>query len=91
MYEPGLKAEICVQGCHCDIVSVGDRVSMDLGRLRIGENEMAVDALKVALQQLEVGIVNRQVSIRSIRLGKLHDAISTLLAFGNSVVDIGRF
>ena len=50
----------------------GNRVKMDLSRLRVGENEWSVDALKVALQQTEVGIMNGEVSIRSVRLGILY-------------------
>jgi hypothetical protein len=50
-------------------VLIGDEVTMDLCRLRLGEDDMSVDALRVALMQLEAGMLSRQVSIRSIRLG----------------------
>ncbi len=44
---------------------------MDLRRLRIGKNDMSVDALKAALADLELGLISKQVSIRSVRLGQL--------------------
>jgi hypothetical protein len=49
----------------------GGHVRMDLRRLRIGKNDMSVDALKAALADLELGLISKQVSIRSVRLGQL--------------------
>jgi hypothetical protein len=59
---------------HCHpprylIIYAGDRVEIDLSRLHVGKNEMSVSALKIALQQVEVGFMNRNISIRSARLG----------------------
>ncbi len=46
-------------------------MQMDLRRLRIGKNDISVDALKAALVELESGLGSRLLSVRSIRLGQL--------------------
>jgi hypothetical protein len=52
----------------------GDQIKLDLGRLNIGKNDLSVDALKAALEQVELGFSNKQVSVRSIRTGiRVHD------------------
>ena len=49
----------------------GDHVQMNLCSLHLGKNDMSVHALETALLQIESGLVNRNISIRSVRLGEL--------------------
>ena len=49
----------------------GDHVQMNLCSLHLGKNDMSVHALETALLQIESGLVNRNISIRSVRMGEL--------------------
>jgi hypothetical protein len=48
----------------------GDQVHMNLHRLQAGKSDASVDALRAALEQLQVGFMSRQVSVKSVRLGQ---------------------
>jgi hypothetical protein len=56
---------------------------MDLRRLNIGKHDLSVDALKVALEQVESGFLNKHVSVRSIRIGALASCVHVTTAISN--------
>jgi hypothetical protein len=48
----------------------GDQVHLNLHRLQAGKSDASVDALRAALEQLQMGFMSRQVSVKSVRLGQ---------------------
>jgi hypothetical protein len=75
--------------CCCDWplqvdTLAGDQVRMNLHRLHAGKSDESVDALRAALEQLQIGFMSRQVSVKSVRLGQ---AVFTVVIFLEAVAE----